>query len=173
MPETPKRWKATRPQVMVIACSDGRYQEQTDEFLASELKIQRYDRLYIPGGPGALCPSGIEYLRADFYRRECAFLIEAHALERLVLLFHCGSDQGPDDAMCADYLRKLPYRATADLRAQQEADARELHGYMRDFHGNVQVHTYRAEVMPDQQVHFVPLMIEDGPETSPTVNQPA
>ncbi|MBI5092321.1 MAG: hypothetical protein HZB26_07735 [Candidatus Hydrogenedentes bacterium] len=148
------KWDPARPHVLVIACSDGRCQEQTDEFLSLQLNIEQYDRLYVPGGPGALCPSGVEYLRADYYRRECNFLLDAHDIEQVVLLFHSGAADGPDEAMCADYRRKLPYRTTAELRAQQEMDARELIQHVSAFHGKVRIHLYRAEVGLDGAVAF-------------------
>ena len=152
-----KKWDATRPHVLVIACSDGRCQEQTDDFLSTELNIRQYDRLYLPGGPGGLCPSGLEYIRAENHRRECSFLIRAHSIEQVVLLFHSGAEDGPDEAMCADYSRKFPHRTTAELRAQQEIDARELIQHVADFHGSVRMHVFRAEVKADQNIGFVDL----------------
>ena len=39
-------------------------QEATDEFLAGALGVVRYDRLYLPGGGGALSATGRDYIRA-------------------------------------------------------------------------------------------------------------
>ena len=63
-------WKQQRPSALVIACSDGRLQENLDDFLSNALRITQYDRLYVPGGPGALAISGLEMLRPEQVRRE-------------------------------------------------------------------------------------------------------
>ncbi len=52
------KWSADRPHTLVIACSDGRLQEQTDEFLHRQLGLSGFDRFYVPGGGGALASSG-------------------------------------------------------------------------------------------------------------------
>jgi hypothetical protein len=41
-------WSPDRPNTLVIACSDGRLQEATDEFLAHPLQVTSYDRFYGP-----------------------------------------------------------------------------------------------------------------------------
>ena len=64
MTNTALRWTPARPNALVVACSDGRLQEATDAFLASEFKITRYDRFYVPGGGGALASSGTDPARA-------------------------------------------------------------------------------------------------------------
>src|SRR5262245_30227649 len=69
-------WSPERPNTLVIACSDGRLQESTDEFLAHHLHVTRYDRFYVPGGGGALSASGRDFLRAQQLRRECRYLID-------------------------------------------------------------------------------------------------
>src|SRR5436853_132992 len=73
MPPLPL-WSEDRPSILVIACSDGRLETQTDRFLKEELGIRGYDRYYIPGGPGALADSGFEYSRMDAHRKDCRFL---------------------------------------------------------------------------------------------------
>ena len=65
MTGTGLRWTPARPNALVVACSDGRLQEATDAFLASEFKITRYDRFYVPGGGGALASSGTDPARAQ------------------------------------------------------------------------------------------------------------
>lgn len=42
-------WNAERPRVLVVACSDGRLQQNADDFLCNHLGISDYDRLYMPG----------------------------------------------------------------------------------------------------------------------------
>jgi hypothetical protein len=150
-------WDPLRPHILVIACSDGRLQEATDEFLARELKITRYDRFYVPGGAGALSPSGMEFSRAEQHRKECRYLIDIHAVERVLLFFHGPSADGPPEAMCADYLRKLHWATTEQQRAQQQKDADELLEQRWQWAGKASVEVYRCEVGPGGSLSFVNL----------------
>ena len=100
-------WSVNRPHVLVVACSDGRLQRGVDEFLSHELAVVDYDRLYLPGGPGALASSGIEHMRSERHRREFLFLLEAHEIEKVILLFHGPAEDGPELALCADYMRAM------------------------------------------------------------------
>ena len=160
------RWNPGRPGVLVIACSDGRLQEQVDEFL-SMLGITHYDRLYVPGGPGALCASGVSYARADQMRRECAFLVGAHAIEDVYLIFHGPAEDGPADATCADYRHKLPMLSPRQIRMQQQRDADEIlrHGF--GWNVSPRVHPFRCEITADRTVQFVSLASEPAPFMPP------
>ena len=148
----PSHWIHHRPGALVVACSDGRLQQCVDGFLNQKLGITDYDRLYLPGGPGALATSG-EYLRADFARRELEFLIDAHQLERIVLLFHGCTPDGPEAAMCADYRRKYFGRPLQELLVRQQRDAASLVRQI-DRLGRVHVCAFRAEVDANRVVHF-------------------
>ena len=139
-------WQPDRPRVLVAACSDGRLQEATDSFLARALGVRQYDRLYLPGGGGALSASGADFLRAGEVRRECRFLIEAHGVEHLILLFHGPAAGGPAKAVCADYRRKHSWQRPDQVRAQQEADVRDLLGRRSEFAGGAQLSAYRFDV---------------------------
>ena len=150
-------WDATRPHILVIACSDGRQQEPTDEFLTESLGIRQYDRLYVAGGGGALSPSGKDFLRAQQLRRECRFLVDVHEIEEIVLLFHGPAVDGPAEAMCADYRRKLPQLAVSKLRDQQQRDADELMMRRDEWAGNARVRVYRCETTASGGLEFVPL----------------
>jgi len=151
------QWDPTRPHILVIACSDGRQQEPTDEFLANSLGIRQYDRLYVAGGGGALSASGKDFLRAQQLRRECRFLVDVHEIEEIVLLFHGPSSDGPPDAMCADYRRKLPQLAVSRLRDQQQRDADELMMRRDEWAGGARVRVYRCETTGTGALEFVPL----------------
>jgi hypothetical protein len=150
-------WQHQRPRALVVACSDGRLQQNLDEFLSESLNITQYDRLYVPGGPGALVTSGLELLRPDQVRKEMLFLIAAHQIEEVVLVFHAPAADGPDDAMCGDYKRRLPGRTTADLRAQQERDARDVARTMFPPGGRVRLRMFRCEVTRDGRIQLAPL----------------
>jgi hypothetical protein len=148
-------WNQERPHALVIACSDGRLQENLDDFLEHGLGITHYDRLYAPGGGGALVSSGVELLRPDQFRRECRFLLAAHGIQDLYLIFHGPAEDGPEEAVCGDYRRKLPRATFAALRQRQMQDADELKGL--DWGTAVRVHTYRCEVTGDERIQFVKL----------------
>ena len=150
-------WRPERADTLVVGCSDGQLQEETDLFVRDHLGVTRYDRLYIPGGAGALCPSGAEFTRAHQVRRECTFLISAHEIKRVVLLFHGPAADGPDAAICGDYQRKLPALSSADIRRQQEQDAKEL--LRSGFGRGIRIDLLRCEVGADGSVSFVPIGI--------------
>jgi hypothetical protein len=146
-------WNQERPRALVVACSDGRLQENLDDFLHTSLGIHHYDRLYAPGGGGALVSSGVELIRPNQFRRECQFLLAAHGVQNLYLIFHGPSENGPDEAACGDYRRKLPRANMAELRRRQEEDARELKQV--SWGAGVQVFAYRCEVRNDDRIQFV------------------
>jgi hypothetical protein len=151
------RWSPARPNAMVVACSDGRLQEATDLFLARELRITRYDRFYVPGGGGALASSGVDPVRAQAMCAECRYLVELHAVKRVILLFHGPSATGRIEAACADYRRKLPWAPLAELRARQELDAVDLLGRRREWAADAAVLLYRCEVDSAGALAFVDL----------------
>ena len=151
-------WNEERPGVLVVACSDGRMQEHTDDFLHNRLGISHYDRLFAPGGPGALASTTCNFVRADQFRRECTFLLRAHDIQDVILIFHGPAADGPAIATCADYLRRQPYLTPDEIRAQQLKDARSI---MREGIGmgvTARMHAYRAEVTGAGGVQFVPLL---------------
>lgn len=152
---TTSTWKRERPETLVIACSDGRLQESLDNFLHTTLGISDYDRLYMAGGGGALAMAGADLLRSDQFRRECRFLLVAHSVRDLYVIFHGPAEGGPEEAVCADYRRKFPDREGGEIRRQQEQDAAEVKGI--DWGHPVQVHIYRCEVRNDRAVQFVEL----------------
>ncbi len=149
------RWTPERPRVLVTCCSDGRLQEAIDEFLENYLNICDYDRFYAPGGPGALTPGRYEFLRATQYRDDLAFLIRAHKVEELLLIFHGPAPDGPDEAVCAYYKRILPHTSAGQVRAQQAQDLADLRVYLDDLRLTVRTRAYRAEVLADKRVQFV------------------
>jgi len=150
-------WDAANPKTLVVACSDGRFQEELDTFLAAQLGLRQYDRLYLPGGAGALAPSGIEFTRAHQVRKECRFLIEAHGIERVILLFHGPAAEGPEEAACGDYRRKFPGASAHEIRKRQDTDAAEV--VRQPVFRSTQVEVYRCEVTGRGEVQFVSIAI--------------
>jgi len=153
-----RQWSPDRPATLVIACSDGRLQEATDEFLSHHLQVTRYDRFYVPGGAGALAASGRDFIRARQIQRECRYLVELHSVRHIVLLFHAPTMDGPLAAACADYRRKLPWASVAQLRGRQEQDAEELRGTREEWAGaTAAVAMYRCEVDGRGTIRFADL----------------
>jgi hypothetical protein len=165
--ETEKQWQGDAPTTLVVACSDGRFQEEVDRFLHDELRIRQYDRFYVPGGAGALASSGMDYTRAHDFRAECSFLINAHRIRQVIFLFHGPAADGPESAACADYKRKFPGKSAADLRLQEDEDAAEI---LRAGMGpNVTVRVFHAEVTRSGFVRFVQYGIEGDGSAVPTI----
>ena len=154
----PTRWTPTRPSALVVACSDGRLQHATDEFLAREFQLTQYDRFYVPGGGGALASSsGVDAERAERMRAECRYLVELHNVRRVILLFHGPAASGRIESACADYRRKLPWAPLAEIRKQQETDAEELLTRRREWAADAAVLVYRCEVDSAGGLAFVNL----------------
>ena len=106
------KFDADRIRAAAIYCSDGRYGEQMDEFLHDGLKLPRYDRLAMPGGPACFSGSLHAFWDGQSAERHLDFLCRVHNLERLVLIAHAG---------CAFYLDWLKVRPE-DLEKRQLED---------------------------------------------------
>ena len=150
-------WQPARPRTLVVACSDGRLQKSIDEFLATRLGVTDYDRLYAPGGPAALGRDTLLH-RTDQLIRELEFLMKAHRIEEIVLLFHSADASGPDDAICAHYKRILPGANRKTVATEQNKHANEARQVIGAIAPHVQVLVYRAEVSSDGVVKFVDLL---------------
>ena len=155
-------WNSERPHVLVVACSDGRLQVATDAFLGHHLGVSDYDRLYVPGGGGALSPSGRDFIRASQHQQECRTLVEVHDVEAIVLLLHGPAADGPKESVCADYARKQPYATVAQVRAQQEKDVAELLEARWQWAGAAAVAVYRCEISAERSLSFVTLHADRG-----------
>src|SRR5215208_3640206 len=94
-----------------IYCSDGRMGEHFDDFLMNGLKLPRYDRLALPGGPAALAEHPETKLEHAAVADELKFLIEVHGLKRVVLIQHQN---------CAFYTGRLQLEGFAVERTQLE-----------------------------------------------------
>lgn len=71
-----------------IYCSDGRVGEHFDDFLHHGLALPRYDRIALPGGPACLAAHPQAHLEEQGVVDELKFLVEVHALKRIVLIAH-------------------------------------------------------------------------------------
>ncbi len=101
-----------RMHAAAVYCSDGRVCEQYDDFLQNGLKLPRYDRVALPGGPACLAGYSAARIQEAGLLDELKFLVDAHGLERVVLIQH-------ED--CAFYKVRLTVREQS-LEQLQKAD---------------------------------------------------
>lgn len=123
---------------LAVYCSDGRFSAPSDEFLHAGLKLTRCDRVVVPGGPRRLLEE------ADGALEDVVFLIEAHAVKRVVLIAH---------ADCGYYALRLGLDAEA-MPPQQEADLRAAAAALQARLPEVQVEAYRARHTDGDRVQF-------------------
>ena len=79
--------------VLVVHCSDHRFQGPLREFLDRTLDLKaNYDALVVPGGPGCLAEQPHLPKFAWASRKWFRFLVKAHSLRRVILIAHqdCG-----------------------------------------------------------------------------------
>ena len=129
-------WLDRRPGALVVACSDGRFDEALDEFCSKRLGLAGYDRLFVQGGIqilrlGSLLPK-FEWAG----RRLLRFLVDQHDLKRLVCVSHHG---------CAWY-RELKWgpEAHLDSEIRQKRDLAAVAGDLRELWSGLKVEAYFA-----------------------------
>ena len=138
-PASPAIYAATLPfdsnrvGAAAVYCADGRYGEQMDQFLHEGLGLPRYDRVAVPGGAGCLAGHAT-YERAAL-ERQLRFLIEGHALTRIVLIAHFD---------CGFYKHSVRRRADRTIVQQQAIDLRKSADEIRLWYPHVQVEAYYA-----------------------------
>lgn len=129
-----------------VYCSDGRFGDQCDQFLHDRLGLPNYDRIALPGGPGALVGHEQAAIDRNALLDDLMFLVRAHELDRIVLIAH---------QACAFYATRLGLSGDA-LRQQQIDDLAAVAREMRDEAGLKHVLTYMARV-ENERVLFDPV----------------
>ncbi|MEX0652824.1 MAG: carbonic anhydrase [Phycisphaeraceae bacterium] len=129
-----------------VYCSDGRFGDQCDQFLHDHLQLPNYDRVALPGGPGALVGHAKATIDHASIFGDLHFLIEAHKLERVVLIAH---------EACAFYAMRLGLSADM-VEQQQRADLHLVSQELRQIESLKEVLTYVARVR-DGKVYFEPV----------------
>jgi carbonic anhydrase len=130
-------------EALVVYCSDGRFAEQTEQFIHEQLGLIQYDKLVIPGGAGALVDHQPADAEAKTARGHLRFLVEAHQIKRLILIQH-------DD--CGFYQHQLGVSAE-DLSARQHEDAITITEALKELNPDLFVDIYIARI-EGQKVRF-------------------
>jgi hypothetical protein len=129
-----KRWNPERIGALALYCSDGRWGEAFDEFCHRHLQIPRYDRWAVPGGPAWLAPQNDELGFGQTAREQLDFLVQAHQLERIVLITHYG---------CAYYGQRLG-QPPEECLSVQIRDAGATTATLRGWYPEMCVEAYLA-----------------------------
>lgn len=121
-------------------CSDGRIGEQCDDLCQNALGLPRYDRLVVPGG--AACLAGHPEIEHEEHasHEELRFLIDVHAIERVVLIAHEG---------CAFYSHRLRVKGD-DLRARQIDDLALACRHVQQLASSLCVEAFYAAIQGDR-----------------------
>lgn len=142
-------YEAQRIRAAAVYCSDGRIGEHFDDFLHNGLHLPRYDRVALPGGPGCLAGHIEARLEEEGVIDELKFLVDAHELERVVLIQHQG---------CAFYQRRLGVQAER-MEMLQRADLVRAAFHIRRVSAHLQIDGYLASLAGDGLV-FEPVPLE-------------
>jgi hypothetical protein len=130
-------YDAARIHAAAIYCSDGRLGEHFDDFLENGLKLPRYDRVTLPGGPACLAGHPQAHLEEQGVMDELKFLVEVHRLKRVVLLAHQG---------CAFYGSRLALQEPR-LELVQRADLVRAAAFTHRVTGLDKIEAYFARVV--------------------------
>ncbi len=136
-------YERERIHAAAIYCSDGRVGEHFDDFLQNGLGLPRYDRVALPGGPACLAGHTEAHVQESGVVEELRFLVDAHELERVVLIAHQG---------CAFYLARLGL-PEKHLLAQQTIDLLKATAFIRRITGIQHVESYLLR-HDESQVRF-------------------
>lgn len=102
-------WTDARIGALAMYCSDGRWGEAFDEFCQSHLRLPRYDRFALPGGPIHLVGRARNPEASRAAWDQIDLLVRVHQLQRLVLIAHYG---------CAVYAELMQRQPAECLEAQ-------------------------------------------------------
>ncbi len=105
-------WSSSRPETLVVCCSDGRWQAPIHEFVEHEVS-ERPDLFVIPGGPAAFDPWNSSFDEARVLDGALKLFAEHHDLRSVWLIQHEG---------CSYYRINHPKLDADCIAARQAAD---------------------------------------------------
>jgi hypothetical protein len=134
---SPLQYDSSRTHAAALYCSDGRVGEHCDDFLQNGLKLPRYDRLCLPGGPACVAGHPEAHLEEKGVVDELHFLVEVHKLRRVVLIAHQG---------CAFYGTRLSL-SEPRLELVQKADLVRAAAFVHRVTGLEHIDAYFARLV--------------------------
>ncbi len=123
--------------VLVVHCSDPRYQPHFQDFLRQGLGLERYALIAVPGGPQFLTLS--EYLPKFAWAgwRWVKFMMDLSKPERVILIAH-------DD--CRWYLDMRFWAQSGGLRERQVEDLRKVRAELAERFTGSKIEFYYARL---------------------------
>jgi hypothetical protein len=142
-------WANQFSETLLIACSDGRFEVQLDNYCKEYLGLGSCDRFLVPGGI-----AGLQILSEFFYadRERITLLVTHHAIRKIICMAH-------ED--CGYYRNRYP--GVDDLSPRQLEDLRTAGESLRYWFGGVSVELVYARVTQDRRVQFVRVTPEGAP----------
>jgi hypothetical protein len=129
-------YEPSRIHAAAIYCSDGRLGDHFDDFLQNGLRLPRYDRVALPGGPAALLDQASSQPDVPVAWEALGFLVDVHGLERVLLVAHEG---------CAFYAQRLGVPSDHMEAHQRRALARAA-ARIQEFAPHLQIDAYFARI---------------------------
>lgn len=154
MYESPIPYEAARIRAAALYCSDGRIGEHFDDFLQNGLKLPRYDRVALPGGPACLASHPQAEIEEQGVVDELKFLAEVHGLKRVILIAHQG---------CAFYSTRLELTEPR-LELVQKADLVRAAAYVARVTGLADIQAFYARTVESgggggSRIRFEPVQV--------------
>lgn len=140
---TEASWVEANEHVLVVACTDPRFQRARKEFIEGMFGLGLYDPLIIPGGPAALLPSSpVRFFVSSWVK----MLHGAHGFKRAIAFAHHD---------CRAYRARYPRLDDVRLREQQLRDLRQFRVEVAWLAPGIAVETYYAEPSADGHIQFL------------------
>jgi hypothetical protein len=142
-------WTNQFNSTLLIACSDGHFCAQLDNFCKEYLDVGSCDRFLAPGGI-----AGLQIVSECFYadKERMTLLVTHHAIRKIICVAH---------ADCGYYRDRYP--GVDDLFPRQLEDLRTVGESLHYWFSGMEVELVYASVTQDRYVQFVRVMPEGTP----------
>lgn len=135
-------WVDGHNQALVIACSDPRFRKSTEHFVEKHLNLERFDPLFLPGGPAAVLTTSSSFFLMRAY---IEMLNQLHAFKKIVGIAH---------RHCGYYHLRYPNHSEPELNVQQWQDLQLFAGEIARLVPNIKIECYFADPC-DRGVRFL------------------